>query len=295
VSLSPAVSVLVVSYNTRRDLVACLASLEASPPLDVIVVDNASTDGSPDAVRTDFPQVRLIANTENVGFARANNQALALAHGRFVLVINSDAVLRPGALARLVEHLERHPTTGVVGPRTRGGDGRIQVSFGPALTPLAEWRQGALVRGVRAGDAGALERAEALAAVAHSPGWVSGSCLLARRQALSAVGGFDERFFLYEEDVDLCVRLAQAGWRIDYLPDAEVMHQLGRSMAQASQRARFEYARSHLFYYRKHATPAQTLVLRAWMGLAALLHWLRGDQRALQARVLWLALSGRVT
>jgi GT2 family glycosyltransferase len=295
------VSAIVVSYNTRADLLRCLEALraQAGVPLETIVVDNASTDGTADAVRAGFPEVQVLANAENLGFARANNLGLRAARGELVLVLNSDCELRPGALAALVAILDARADVAIVGPRTVGTDGAPQVSFGPSLTPLAEWRQGRLVRGVKAGDAGARRRAAAQAAQVQEPDWVSASCFLARKAALDAVGGFDESFFLYEEDVDLCVRVRAAGGRILYTPAAEVVHHLGRSMERAPQRARLEYHRSHLRFYAKHNSVAERTALRGWMAGRAVLGWLsagRGDpgrQRRAEARALLkLALLG---
>jgi hypothetical protein len=267
----PVVTAIVVSWNARDDLLRCLASLQAQPvPLEAIVVDNASEDGSAAAVRAAFPDVRVIESAANEGFARANNRGLHVARGRYALILNPDAELRRGALQALVRHLDGHPRTGVVAPRTRSEDGSIQVSFGPDLSLSSERRQRRLVRGVKARNARALEEAEAMAGRPWEPDWVSGSCLLARREALDAVGGFDEGFFLYEEDADLCLRLRRAGWRIAFTPEAEVVHRLGRSMAQAPARARAEYHRSHLRYYRKHNGPLATLGLRAAIAAPAL-------------------------
>ena len=298
----PRVSAIVVSYNTRDDLLRCLEALQASagPALETIVVDNGSTDGSLDTVRARFPDVRAIANAANLGFSRANNLGLRAARGEFVLVVNSDCEVRPGAVAALCAILEARPQVAIVGPRTVGSDGGPQVSFGPSLTPVAEWRQGRLVRGVKEGDAAALRRAAALAAHEQEPEWVSASCFLARRSSLEAVGGFDESFFLYEEDVDLCLRVRQAGGRILYTPAAEVVHHLGRSMARAPALARLEYHRSHLRFYAKHNSLAQRLVLRAWMTGRAAWGWLTagsgtaGRQRRAEERtILTLALFGR--
>ena len=166
--------------------------------------------------------------------------------------------------------LDARPSVGIVGPLTRNPDGSVQVSFGPDLTPLAEWRQGRLVRGVRERRPEALREAADRAATEHSPDWVSGSCFLARRKALEAVGGFDEGFFLFEEDADLCLRLRRAGWGVLFTPAAEVRHALGRSMAQAPERARIEYDRSHVRYYRKHNGPLLTACLRAGIALSVL-------------------------
>ncbi|HEV7498477.1 MAG TPA: glycosyltransferase family 2 protein [Vicinamibacteria bacterium] len=297
----PRVSAIVVSYNTRDDLRRSLEALRAHAgvPLETIVVDNASTDGTAEAVRARFPEVHLIANPANLGFSRANNLGLRVARGEFVLVLNSDCEVRPGAVAGLAAILEARPDVAIVGPRTLGTDGAPQVSFGPSLTPLAEWRQGRLVRGVKAGHADARRRAAALAAQEQEPDWVSASCFLARKSALDAVGGFDEAFFLYEEDVDLCLRVRQAGGRILYTPRAEVVHHLGRSMERAPERARLEYHRSHLRFYAKHNSAAQRVALRAWMAGRAAWGWLRaapgtpGRQRRAEERaILRLALFG---
>ena len=297
----PRVSAIVVSYNTRDDLLRCLEALgaQAGVPLETIVVDNASTDGTVDAVRARFPDVHLIANAANLGFSRANNLGLGRARGSFVLVLNSDCEVRPGAVAALCAILEARPDVAIVGPRTVGTDGAPQVSFGPSLTPLAEWRQGRLVRGVKAGDADALRRARALAGHEQEPDWVSASCFLARRAFLEAIGGFDESFFLYEEDVDLCVRVRAAGGRILYTPEAEVVHHLGRSMDRAPALARLEYHRSHLRFYAKHNSAAERIALRAWMAARAAWGWLRAgpgadgrQQRAEERAILNLALFG---
>jgi GT2 family glycosyltransferase len=271
----PRVSAVIVSFNTREHLLRALASLETvSLPLEALVVDNASGDGSADAVAERFPGARLVRNADNAGFARASNQGLALARAPYVLLLNSDAEVREGAVEAMAALLDAREKVGAVGPRTLAGDGTVQVSFGPPLTPLQEWRQRRLVRGVRRREPAALARAAALAAVEREPAWLSASCLLARREALAAVGGFDEDFFLYEEDVDLCRRLQQAGWAVVFTPEAEVVHHLGRSMEQAPDRARLEYLRSHLLYYRKHNGLVARALLRAWLAGSAAGGWL---------------------
>jgi len=269
------VAVVVVSFNTCEELRRCLRSLADHPtlPLQVIVVDNASADLSPETVRREFATVLLLENEENLGFARAANRGLREARAPYILFLNSDAEVRPGALETLVALLDARPEVGVVAPRTRGTDGTIQVSSGPALTPLSEWGQRRLVRGVRARVPAALARAERIHADEHEPVWVSAACLLARREALLAVGGFDEAFFLYEEDVDLCVRVRRAGWRILFTPAAEVLHHLGRSMQRAGSRADLEYHRSHILYYRKHNGWLPRAFLRARVFLLALSRW----------------------
>jgi N-acetylglucosaminyl-diphospho-decaprenol L-rhamnosyltransferase len=290
------ISVVVVSFNARDHLLACLAAVEAhlALPHEVTVVDNASTDGSPAAVRERFPRVKVIANAENVGFSRANNQGIRLGSGEYVLILNSDAEIAAGSVEALAGVLDARADVGIVGPRTRFPDGRIQVSFGPMLAPRAEWRQRHLVRGVARGDPCTLAHVEAMAATEHEPAWVSGSCFLARRRALLSVGLFDEDFFLYEEDVDLCIRVAAAGWRIVYTPAAEVIHHKGASMAGAS--AALEYHRSHLHFYAKHHGRGLRAALRGVLAARGATAWLtaRGPEaRRSAADLIRLAARGR--
>lgn len=291
--MSATVAVVVVGFETRDEVLACLGSIRdhAVVPTEVVVVDNASSDGTVAAVRRAFPQARLVANPDNRGFSVACNQGLAATRAPLVLFLNSDALLTPDALPRLVRLLEARPNVGVVGPHTTGADGSPQLSFGPPLGPLAEWRQRRLVRGLARRDPTALAAVEAACAREHSPGWVSGACLLARREALRAVEGFDEGFFLYEEDVDLCVRVRAAGWDVVYTPEARVIHRLGSSMKRTPGRARLEYHRSHLRYYRKHCGPVQTLWLRGWMAARALRGLLHDGSNASDRELLRLALG----
>ena len=274
-SPSPRVSVVIVSYNSRDELLRCLAALRdhVSIPHEVVVVDNRSGDGSAEAVRTQHPSVRLLQNEENLGFARANNRGLAETSAPYVLVLNSDAQVQPGTVEGLLALLEEREEVGVVGPRTLNTDGSVQVSFGPMLTPMREFWQRRLVKGVRERRRRHLERAERLSRVEHEPVWVSASCFLARREALYAVGGFDEEFFLYEEDVDLCVRLRAAGWSVLFTPQVEVVHRLGASMESARDRARLEYHRSHLRFYAKHNGRAPHTLLRAALAVRSLAGW----------------------
>ena len=272
----PTVSAIVVSYNTRDDVLRCLSTLErhADLPFETLVVDNASVDGSVDAVRATWPAVRIIANPRNVGFAAACNQGVLASRAPYALLLNSDAEVRPGAVPALVALLDARPDVAVAGPRTLDEDGTVQVSFGPDLTLAGEWRQRRLLRGVRARHRGPLRHAEEASRREAEPAWVSGSCMLARRAALETVGLFDEGFFLYEEDADLCLRLRRAGWRVVFTPAAEVVHRLGRSMEKAPQRSRLEYHRSHLRYYRKHNGFLSTALLRTWMISHASFSWL---------------------
>jgi N-acetylglucosaminyl-diphospho-decaprenol L-rhamnosyltransferase len=296
-SQAPTIAVVVVSFETRTTLLDGLTALErnAGIAIETVVVDNASHDGSAEAVRARFPRVRVVANAQNVGFARACNQGVRETRAPLVLFLNPDATLEPGALAALASLLEARPRVGIAGPRTRSSNGDIQVSTGPDLSLASEWRQRRLVRGVVHRDPHALATAEARHAVEHEPDWVSGACLLARREPLLAVGGFDEGFFLYEEDADLCRRVRAAGWQVLFTPLAEVRHARGLSMARAPQRAHLEYHRSHLRYYRKHRglpqRAALRLLLAARAGLELLAATVSGDLARLREAMALLQLA----
>ena len=266
------VDAVLVSHESRDHVLAALDSLAAhgGVPLDVAVVDNASTDGTVAAVRERHPRARVLANAENRGFSVACNQGWRGVRAPLVLFLNPDAEVLPGTVAALAAVFDARPQAGVVGPRTLNADGTVQVSTGEDLTITSERRQRRLVRGVRERDPRALAEAERRHSRAHEPDWVSGSCLMARRCVLEAVGGFDEGFFLYEEDADLCRRVRAGGWSVAFTPAAVVRHRLGQSMEKAPARARAEYERSHVLYYRKHNGPIQTALLRAWMAVRRL-------------------------
>lgn len=262
--MTPVVDVIIVSYNTAADTLACLAAVHTSRPASlgaVFLVDNGSTDGTVAAVGRDFPTVTLIALDRNVGFGAANNVALQRATAPLVLLLNPDTVPAAGSIQTLAERLE---ATAVVaaGPRLIGADGQPEVSFGRMLTPWTELVQlirGRLARSPRQAARGYVNR---LLAAEREVDWVSGACLLLRREAGAAVGFFDEQYFLYEEDVDLCAALRARGGRILFTPQASVMHHGGRSGAPRSA----HYDRSHLAFYRKHA-PHWAPWLAAWQRL----------------------------
>ena len=266
------VDAVLVSYESRDLVVAALDSLAAvgEVPLDVAVVDNASTDGTVAAVRERHPRARVLANAENRGFSAACNRGWRSGSAPLVLFLNPDAEVLPGAVAALAAVFDARPAAGVAGPRTLNLDGTVQVSTGEDLTIASERRQRRLVRGVRERDPRALAEAESRHSREFEPDWVSGSCLMARRSVLEAVGGFDEGFFLYEEDADLCRRVRAAGWSVVFTPLAVVRHRLGQSMGKAATRARAEYDRSHVLYYRKHNGPIQTAMLLAWLAVRQL-------------------------
>ena len=266
--MTRSVDVVIVNHNTADDLEACLGSLQAAPPAGlqrITVVDNASTDGSPARVASRWPTVNLIRLDRNVGFGAANNVALRRDGAPLALLLNSDTVVPPGAVDTLVDRLL---ATGAVaaGPRLVGRDGRPEISFGPMLSPAAEFMQRARVRLATSDRRWARRYEDRLVSREREVAWVSGACLLLRRAPAIAAGLFDERYFMYEEDVDLCAALRQRGGRILFTPRAEVVHARGASVARAGQRATADYDRSHLAFYEKHR-PGWAPLLRLWLRL----------------------------
>jgi GT2 family glycosyltransferase len=262
-------AIVIVSYNARRDLERALGSLVVAPPAtthEVVVVDNASSDGSAAMVRERFPGVRLIEAGGNLGFARANNVGIRAAGGDLVLLLNSDTVVPPGAIDALVADLLAHPEAAVAGPRLVDGAGRAEWSFGYMMTPWAELRRKILGRLYDAGIPPVRRLVERRLAAPRSVDWVSGACLLVHRDDAEAVGLLDERFFLYTEDVDFCASIRARGRQVRYTPVAGFVHLRGRSRAHDPRGASAHYRRSHLAFYEKHH-PAWHRVLRVYLRL----------------------------
>ena len=265
----PRLSIIIVSYNSSRDLEACLTSLTGNPSQvdhEVVVVDNASDDGTPDYLRTRWPGIRLIEAGENVGFARANNMAIRQTFGELVLLLNPDTIVSGDAIDRLVRVLETDSTAAIAGPRIVDREGRAELSFGRMISPLAELRQKVLVRGHVHRTPVITSIVELMSRRSKTVDWVSGACLLIRRADLEAVGLLDERFFLYTEDVDLCASIRQRGRRVLFVADVEIVHLRGRSVASARSASDAAYRRSHLAFYEKHH-PRWVPILRLYLWL----------------------------
>jgi GT2 family glycosyltransferase len=236
----PELTVTVVSYNTRALLAACLESLAQGAQrvgVEVHVVDNASRDGSVDMVRKRFPGVRLFANAANVGFARANNQSWACARGRYWLLLNSDAEVRPGALDELVRFMDEHPRAGLATARLVNADGTPQhcaQQTPSVLSALVEATRLHLLlpRGVRGrlllGPYWNYQKPIRV-------GWTWGTALVARRRAVEQCGPLSDAFFMYGEDLEWCLRLRRRGWEVWFCPDAEVLHHGGQSPLEGAQ------------------------------------------------------------
>jgi GT2 family glycosyltransferase len=252
-------SIVIVSFNARADLERCLESLHAGATQaahEIVVVDNGSTDGGLETIRR-WPAVHVIENGANLGFARACNIGIRATHGETVLLLNSDTIVPPGAIDRLLAILESRPDVAIVGPRLVDPGGRAELSFGRMIGPLTELRQKRLARSNAVDQ---LTRRE------HSPDWVSGACLLVRRADAEAVGLLDERFFMYTEDVDFCASIRARGRRILFTPAVEIVHRRGGSASSAPKATAEAYRRSRLAFYQKHH-PAWVPLLKLYLGL----------------------------
>ena len=248
------VSIVIVSYNSRVELDACLRALRDGVGIahEIVVVDNASVDGTPALVRQQWPTVRLIETGKNLGFARANNVGIRETSGELVLLLNPDTIVTARAIETLVSTLEAAPDVAVIGPRIVDGEGRAELSFGPMISPLAELWQKILVIGNDRGVPIIRSWVDRITCRARRVDWVSGACLLARRADLELVGLLDERYFLYIEDVDLCAAIRARGRAVLFTPDAQIVHLRGRSAASAARATNAAYRRSHIAFYEKH-------------------------------------------
>jgi GT2 family glycosyltransferase len=247
-------AVAVISWNTRELLRRCLTTIMADPPSEVVVVDNGSSDGSIAMVREEFPSVRLQVLPENPGYGAASNVAFGLCSAEYVLLLNSDTELRPGALAALVAHLDRCPRAGIVGPRLLNPDGTLQKSTFPypsPLVPLVKRRPVADLVGFVPVLRDAFVGAWGHDHPRRVP-WVLGAALAIRRTAYEAVGGFDESFVMYYEEVDLCYRLRRAGWETHFTPATEVTHVGGASTSQRRPEMLARLGLSAVDFHRRH-------------------------------------------
>jgi GT2 family glycosyltransferase len=266
------ISFIIVSWNAKGHLLKCLDSLtrtEKGYTGEIIVVDNASTDGSPQAVRERFPGVVLVENAENLGFARANNAGLQMARGRYLCLINSDVELLEGCVATLLREMEREPKLGMIGPLLLEADGRTQIScwgfpslwnmFCCALALDGLFPSTALFNGYQMRH---FKKDEA-----RNVDILGGAFWLTLREAVQEVGPLDEGFFMYGEDMDWCKRFWEKGWPIRFCPKARAIHYGGASSANAPIRFYIEMLRANLQYWRKHHSGAAWLAIYFVYGL----------------------------
>ncbi len=264
-------SIVIVSFNTRELLARCLISIRRFPPevsFETFVVDNGSTDKSPEMVAERFPNVHLIRNEENRGFAAANNQGLEIAAGEFVLFLNSDTELLPGSLDPLIMYLESNPTAGIVGPTEQAGDGIAYPTICPfpGLPFLFLTHTGLRHRFYKNRVINRYRRLWEKAQLTGEPtvaDWLSGAGLMIRRKVLDEVGFFDERYFFYMEETDLCKRARAADWLVVFVPTAVIIHHGGQSEGKVREGLlTLSGTFSELRYFAKHRIAAELFLLK---------------------------------
>jgi GT2 family glycosyltransferase len=260
-------SIIVVNWNTVALLRACLRSIDVHAnniDYEVIVVDNGSSDGSQEAVAADFPNAHLICNAENLGFARACNQGLRLAAGRYLFLLNSDTEVLGSALSTMVSFLDDHPNVGIVGASMRAADGTRQ--FSCSLAPLSSWRMlSEHALNTLCPENTVTKRNRVLSWTYDVPfevDWVSGGALMIRRLTMVQVGLLDESFFMYTEDADWCFRAKKTGWKVFHLPDAAIYHRIGGSKPDQPQFSADLIRKGRIRFQRKHYGLLSSLGLR---------------------------------
>jgi GT2 family glycosyltransferase len=274
---------ILVNYRLREPLLEVLASLpDAASGLhsETVVIDNSPGDGTAEALAAKFPATRIITNAENVGYARAVNQGLRGTTGEFVLVMNPDCEVPPGAIRTLVDHLRSHPRAGIAGPRILNPDGTLEYSARAFPDPFTFlFNRYSLL--TRLFPQNPWSRRYLMTDWDHASvrevDWLSGACMVVRRAAIDEVGPMDEAFFMFNEDVDWCRRMKRAGWAVVYVPEATVVHHIGASRRRTANRVILERHRGMIHYFRKHhpsnplvgALVGALITLRAWLMVAA--------------------------
>ena len=266
------IAIIIVTYNSRDEIGPCLESLvgHTEPfPTTITVVDNASKDGTAERVRKAFPTVQVIDAGGNLGFAKANNIGIRATKSDYVVILNPDTVTPPGGMQTLVRGLASHQDAAIAGARLLNERGFPELSWGPPISPWGELKQkviGALYyRKIRR----VVRYIDRLSRQPRKVAWVSGAAMVVRRPDLEAVGLFDERYFMYTEDVDLCMAMGKRGRDVLYMAHAEILHARGKSAARNPDTERLR-RKSQLAFYEKHL-PMWAPILKIWLKLRGLL------------------------
>ena len=262
-------SIIILSFNTKNLLDDCLDSVFQQTKgikFEVLVVDNHSTDGSAEMVKKKFPQVKLINNKKNLGFAQANNQGMKKAQGKYLLLLNSDTKIKNKSLKNLLSLAQKKQDLGIAGPKLLNPDGTPQPSTGPFYTlPVTFF---SLFRGDRyLRHAYSQEKAV---------DWLSGACFLIKRELIYKVGLLDEKFFMYVEEMEYCYRAKKAGYLTYFFPQAEVYHLERGSSPEGKQKAIWGIYQGLIYFYQKHFAPWQLTVLKLLLRVKSILVWLIG-------------------
>lgn len=294
-------SILIVSYNCAELLTGCLDSIAANPPsfpYEIVLVDNGSSDGTPAMVAERYPHVRLVPNTENLGFARGNDLAASHASGDVLLLLNPDTVVLPGALDALASALLAEPDRAAAGGCLLNADGTPGTSWGDF--PTLGWALSVTAPlnrlGIRRSTRSRMGMSCAEVTGATEVGWVSGAAFMVWRDVWERFGGLDTGYFMYFEETDLCHRIRESGGKVVVVPDARIVHLEGGAVGQASRRQRVQFTASMLRYFRRAEGTLPAAVLRIWVlkvnGLLWLASWPVGlaSTHAREARSRYAAL-----
>ncbi|MBU6434069.1 MAG: glycosyltransferase family 2 protein [Nitrospirae bacterium] len=262
-------SIAIVSYNTKEVLLDCLRSVHAHTTaiaFEVIVVDNDSRDGTVAALKTAYPAMRIVANPDNRGFARAVNQALAVSRGRHVLLLNSDTIVGDQALETMVAYLDDHPDVGAVSCKQWTGDGHLNQTCFPFPSIRDHLFYSALFQRIAPTMQAAVTATHKIdCTLSQDVDWANGACFMVRRSLLEQLGGLDEAFFMYFEDVDLCRRLRRQGYRVRHIAEAEIVHLIGRSSGRDPDRLQLVWELSRIRYIEKHFSPVKRCLMKGWI------------------------------
>lgn len=269
-----ALSVIICSWNTCEDLRICLESLhraQSEAAFETIVVENNSEDGSAKMVAEEFPWVRLLVQGRNLGFTGGNNLALEARRGRHALLLNSDAFVHSGAIASLMEAIERHPEAGVFGPKVLNPDGTLQMSCRRFPNPIAAMFRSTVFGRIFPNNR--FVRDYLMADFAHDEprtvDWVSGCAMLLTERLIEMVGVFDPAYFMFCEDVDICWRAWKAGLQVRYWPASVVTHAIGRATDKVPNRMIGRFHRSMFYFYKKNVVPERPMIARPFLLLVA--------------------------
>ena len=265
------ISIILINYNSSKFIYKCLDSVEMirdNHLHEVIIVDNSSTDNSMNLIRENFSKFRLIYSKKNLGFGRANNLAFKQSQGKYLLFLNTDTILTESTPKILSDYLDQNHDIAVISPRITFKDGSYQLSFGnlPNLAvELFDKVKYGLDNKWHSFFSNLYDRKYSKV---QEVGWVTGACLMMRRDVFEQIGGFDENFFMYFEDKDLCKRVKELGYKVVYYPETTIIHLLGGSSHGIKKSVNKYYRDSQLYYYQKHLGKFQTSILKLYLRLS---------------------------
>lgn len=274
------VSIILVNYNGAQVVIDCLRSIQNMlqiVPYEVIVVDNASTDDSANCIETTFPAVQLIRQNQNRGFGAGNNLGAKIAKGKYLFLLNTDTLLICDVLPQLVELMEQNPAIGIVGPQLLNSDKSLQISTARSIGIWGEYQTLKQQLDYQKQDR---ERIAQEFMAMHEADVIIGAALFIRKSLFEDLSGFDENFFMYFEESDLCERARSQGWKIIYTPSTSLIHLGGYSVKKTADRLRLEYRKSQLYYYKKHRPIWEIIILRLYLSIKFAIIWLLSKEPA---------------